>query len=101
MLLFAIQDERSRADVEAELGVRFEAQDSLDIGNHWLAALPACTGRLRIRPNRDPLWRPGDDHDERYPFPAYSEHQLVMEVDGETPDVAEKLRRLPSLQLLG
>jgi hypothetical protein len=101
MLLFAIRDEDSRADVEAALGVRFEARDSLTIGDHWLAKLPASVASLRIRSNRDPLWRPGDDPDDRFAFPAHSEHQLVMEVDGETPDVSEKLRRLPSLQLLG
>lgn len=101
MMLFAIRDELSRTDVEAALGVRFEAHDSLYIGDYWLAALPASQGKLRIRSNRDPLWRPGDDPDDRFAFPAHSEHQLVMEVDGESPDVAEKLRRLPALQLLG
>jgi len=101
MMLFAIRDEVSRADIEAALGVRFEAQDSLYIGNHWLAQLPAAEGQLRIRSNRDPLWRPGDDDDDRFAFPAHSEHQLVMEVDGAPADVSEKLRRLPSLELLG
>jgi hypothetical protein len=100
-MIFALRDELSIADVEAALGVRFQAQDSLYIGDHWLAALPASQGKLRIRSNRDPLWRPGDDPDERYAFPAHSEHQLVMEVEGEPPDVVEKLRRLPALQLLG
>lgn len=101
MMLFALRDELSRTDVEAALGVRFEAQGSLYIGDHWLAPLPASQGKLRIRSNRDPLWRPGDDPDERFAFPAHSDHLLVMEVEGETPDVAEKLRRLPALQLLG
>ena len=101
MLLFGIRDEESRADVEAALGVRFEAHDSLYIGDYWLAKLPTSEASLRIRSNRDPLWRPGDDPDERFAFPAHSEHALVMEVHGETPDVSETLRRLPSLQLLG
>ena len=101
MLLFAMRDEGSRADVEAALGVRFEAHDSLTIGSHWLAKLPASEARLRIRSNPDPLWRPGDDPDDCFAFPAYSEHPLVMEVDGETPALSEKLRGLPSLQLLG
>jgi hypothetical protein len=37
MLIFAIHNEESRADVEKAIGVHFEPHNSLYLGDYWLA----------------------------------------------------------------
>jgi hypothetical protein len=100
VLIFSIRNEDVRSDVEAALGVRFEPHDSLYLGEYWLAVVPDRDTALKVRWNRDPLWRPGDADEERFAFPEHSQHEWLLEVHDETPELSDKLRGLPSLRLL-
>lgn len=101
MLIFAIEDEAARTDVEGALGIRFKPHDSLYLGDYWSAEVPEGNGLLRIRWNRDPLWQPDDPDEERFAFSEYRDYPLLLEVSGETAAVSEKLRRLSVLHFLG
>ena len=101
MLIFAIADEAARADVEGALDVQFKPHYSLYLGDYWRAELPDSEGFLRIRWNRDPLWQPHDPDEERFAFPEYRQHQLLLEAQDESIEVAEKLRQVAVLQFLG
>ena len=101
MIIFAIRDEAARHEVEEALDTRFEPHESLYLGgDYWLAKLPASGVSIRIRHNRDLMRKSGDPDCERFAFPEHSQHELILDVDGDTSDVVEKLLRLPSLELL-
>lgn len=100
MLIFAIADEADRAAVEAAVGVQFEPHDSLYLGEYWLAKLPGQDASLKIRPNVDPMWQVGDPQHERFAYPEYAGHDLILEAYGQSPAVSETLRSLAVLRFL-
>jgi hypothetical protein len=101
MLIFAIQDQNDRAQVEKALGVCFEPHESLYLGGeYWLAKLPGSGCTVRIRANVDLLWSPGDSESERFAYPELAEHNLLLEVESDSSDILNLLGRIPALKLL-
>jgi hypothetical protein len=98
MIVFAMRDEVMRCELEQLLCVRFVAHESEYFGDYWLAEPPGMS--MRIRWNQDPLWRPGDCEDERFALPEFAEFPLLLEVDGPSAALLEKLRSISALQLL-
>ena len=102
MLLYAIPNEvAARARVEEALALRFELHESLYLGgNYWVAESSDEGLNVRILPNRDLLWEPGQPERERFAFPDYPGHFWILEVQGETPEVGTKLSGVEALELL-
>jgi hypothetical protein len=101
MLIFAIGSEDDRQDVEEALGVSFESHHSLYLGgDYWLARLSGSSAEVRIRSNVDLLWSPSDPESERFAYARYAEHQLLLEVDSESPDILQRLLQCPTLRLV-
>ena len=82
-------------------GVHFEPHESLYLGgDYWLAKVPEDGLAVRIRPNRDLLWRPGDSEAERFAFPDYCEHPWLLEITGESRNTSAALSAVESVRLL-
>ncbi len=101
-MLYAISDESAtRALVEAALSVRFELHESHFLGgDYWLATPSAEAVTVRIRPNLDLQWAPGDPESERYAYPDFPSQAWLLEVLGGSGDIAARLSAVECVELL-